>query len=59
MEITFKKPEDESKHKTHICVWVSEGALQGFEYITVEKAKTILNRLQNLIWQAEAKPVEE
>ena len=60
MKITFKQPEDEKCHKTHVCVWVSEGCLQGYKYLTLSEAANLLNQLQQAIWRAEIpEPVEE
>ena len=58
MNITFKTPEDETKTHTHVCVWVDSGAMQGYEYITLDRAKALLNSLQHLVWNAEAKQPE-
>jgi hypothetical protein len=58
MNIRFKMPEAKDHQRTHICVWVTAGDLQGFKYITLREAEALLNQLQQCIWQAEI-PVPE
>lgn len=59
MKIKFKQPEDEKCHRTHVCVWVDAGALQGYQYLTLSEAANLLNQLQQAIWHAEAPVPEE
>jgi hypothetical protein len=58
MNITFKTPEAWNSRRTHICIYVDAGELQGFKFITIDEAKTMLNQLQQVIWHAEAKQPE-
>jgi hypothetical protein len=58
MNITFKTPEAGNSRRTHICIYVDAGELQGFKFITIDEAKMVLTTLQNLIWRAEAKQPE-
>jgi hypothetical protein len=58
MNITFKTPEDETKTHTHVCVWVDSGAMQGYEYLTLDRAKALVLSLHQLIYNAEEKQPE-
>jgi hypothetical protein len=59
MNIRFKMPIDEDSQRTHVCVWVTAGDLEGFKYITLKEATELLNQLQQCIWQAEVVPETE